>query len=956
MLGPLFKDVLGYSEDRLRWAQPVEISFGRERKTKEADLVVYHDNKPVVTVEAKRPTESLQRAIGQVDSYAFALQTPYSVLTNGKHFMLRGYYSFNSRLNVIDDAVADLETQRWTRVQNLISSDNIASSMSEPSEPVRSIDEEKIRDYRRFFRKLHNEIRDRDKLDPAAAFDELSKLLFLKAAEDEWSRKRGRSRAVLTQEKIEEWEELGRAPQMVTDWFRAAITELFPDIFESDPRIGLSTTTLKELLSTMKPFHVRNGEVDVKGRAFEEFLPSQLRGKGLGQFFTPRPIVDFMVNMAGVSTHDIVVDFACGSGGFLIKAFEQMQQSVEQYPDGILRRLGITRDEMLKTIKEHQLFGIDAEPRAARTAKMNMLMWGDGDRVVRGNALDTKDFRGKPYDATEYDPQTPESGCTLILANPPFGSKEKDKDILRRYELGSKQQDRKSEKTEILFLERGLRMLRPEGRMLIVIPQGIMSGSSNARVRDLIHSEAEVRAVVSLPTHTFVQSGVPTVNTCVLFVQKFTSEKKAIYDEKTAGLDIAEIRELLRTDSDFDYPIFMGSAEFIGYEPSGRMTDGPGEPTDLDLLLADFEHQADITTPDVDVFAFASEHYKDKPMRKKDQVVRGTTKGLKTSFVVQFSKTEERLDPPFYLLRYQAGELLESLPTLVDRVKPAGQRFKPESEEQLDAEYPIVSVSSDGKVTLGEYRLGEQFNPKYVYKRLAAGNIVYNPSRANIGSIGVVPKELDGALASPEYVVFDTRKTDPNYLVDLLRSPFYRMYIDVVSTGSIRDRLYYRDLKQLRVPKVPGHVQEAVVAFSQGVERSTDALTHQITSQRSRLTASLHGLVTDPNGESIDDVAQTQSTDPASKFEELAEQWILDRPRGADIAQSMMHPAYQQIIGMGESAIRPILARLQRKSEHWFWALYAITGENPVPSKDEGRIKKMAESWINWGRERGYVA
>ena len=140
----------------------------------------------------------------------------------------------------------------------------------------------------------------------------------------------------------------------------------------------------------------------------------------------------------------------------------------------------------------------------------------------------------------------------------------------------------------MLFIEKGLKLLRPEGRMLIVLPQGILSGQSNGRVRDLIHSQAEIRAIVSLPTHTFVQSGVPTVNTCVLYVQKFTDEKKQLYDARTGGLSDLEIRHLLRTDPDFDYPIFMGTAEFIGYEPSGRMIVSSGEKTDLDLIYEDF--------------------------------------------------------------------------------------------------------------------------------------------------------------------------------------------------------------------------------------------------------------------------------------------------------------------------------------------------------------------------------
>ena len=107
LLAPLFKDILGYPAKDLEWARAVKMPMGRSVLTKQADLVVTRGNKPLITVEAKRPTESVQSALDQVDSYAFALKTPYSVITNGKHLVLRGYYSFNSRINVIDDSVDD---------------------------------------------------------------------------------------------------------------------------------------------------------------------------------------------------------------------------------------------------------------------------------------------------------------------------------------------------------------------------------------------------------------------------------------------------------------------------------------------------------------------------------------------------------------------------------------------------------------------------------------------------------------------------------------------------------------------------------------------------------------------------------------------------------------------------------------------------------------------------------
>jgi len=942
LLHPLFRDTLGYPEDELDWAVPVQMSLGREKKTKEADLVAKYKGRNVITVEAKKPTEPIQAHMGQLDSYAFHLQTPYSIITNGRQFILRGYYSFNSRINVIDESVDGLISDKWKKLNSLISFKNIQSTLAEPSLPIAAPDEGKIRDYRRFFRRIHNTIRDRDKLDPGAAFDELSKLLFLKAAEDDWlSRKR--AKPVLSPEKILEWETLGKetAQNLVNEWFAAATEELFPGVFGDQPQINLSPSTLAMVLQDMSSFHIKGGDVDVKGRAFEEFLPSQLRGEGLGQFFTPRPIVNFMADLASISIHDVVADFACGSGGFLIKAFEQMDRGVEQLPEGTLRRMGTTRVELLEDIKTNQIFGIDAEPRAARTAKMNMLMWGDGKKVVRGNALDDKDQAGNPYELTEYNPKNQGSGCTIILANPPFGSREKDGDILRRYALGGETQDKKSAKTEILFIEKGLKLLRPEGKMLIVLPQGLMSGVNNARVRDYIHGQAEVRAVVSLPTHAFVQSGVPTVNTCVLFVQKFAEDKKALFDERAEGLSATEIRKMLRTDPEFDYSIFMGTAEFVGFEPSGRSIVEVGEKTDLDFLLEDFANKDTIVSPDVDLLEFSTRFYGEKSFRRKDQTVRGTVKGLKTAFSIHLSETEDRLDPPYYLFRSQSSSILKVLRPIGDRIIEVKDRLKVATDEDKDQEFAFASVSSDGSVTVDEIVRGEEFGPGYKPKKVSVKDFIYNPMRINIGSIGLVPDVSKDVITSPDYVVFRATGINPSYLLALLRSPFYRMYIDVISTGSIRDRLYFEDLRTLRIPDATKTEQSFVAEFGRRVAEQNRSLFGEIRSQQARVTDGLHDLVRGA-------CAAGEEVPVEQAFRLLADKWKRETAIMSSVTKKIRHPAYREIIALGPKVVPLILAELRERPDHWFAALEEITGQNPVSDVDRLDIEKATLSWLGW--------
>jgi type I restriction enzyme M protein len=89
-------------------------------------------------------------------------------------------------------------------------------------------------------------------------------------------------------------------------------------------------------------------------------------------------------------------------------------------------------------------------------------------------------------------------------------------------------------------------------------------------------------------------------------------------------------------------------------------------------------------------------------------------------------------------------------------------------------------------------------------------------------------------------------------------------------------------------------------------------------------------------------------------FNSLVRQWEQERPRGADLSDMVIHEAYQRIIGMGSRAIPLLLGELERKPGHWFWALYSITGENPVPEESQGNLQAMADAWLEWGRQRGY--
>lgn len=98
-----------------------------------------------------------------------------------------------------------------------------------------------------------------------------------------------------------------------------------------------------------------------------------------------------------------------------------------------------------------------------------------------------------------------------------------------------------------------------------------------------------------------------------------------------------------------------------------------------------------------------------------------------------------------------------------------------------------------------------------------------------------------------------------------------------------------------------------------------------------------------------------KTTEIETTFLELAEQWRQETGMLSVTSKISMHPAYQRIIGMGQPVIPLILRELEREPDHWFWALTAITGENPIKPEQRGRLNEMAQAWIEWGRENGYT-
>ena len=269
--------------------------------------------------------------------------------------------------------------------------------------------------------------------------------------------------------------------------------------------------------------HVPMEDRDTKGDLYEYMLAKIASAGQNGQFRTPRHIIRLMVEMVAPKPNDIVCDPACGTAGFLVATGEYLR---EHNPE-------IFRDEKLKQHFHHALFhGFDFDNTMLRIGSMNMLLHG----------VENPDIRYR--DSLAQDHAGEEEKYTLVLANPPFaGSLD--------YENCAKdlQQIVKTKKTELLFLALFLRLLKPGGRAAVIVPDGVLFGSSNAHktLRKILVEDQKLDAVISLPGGVF--KPYAGVSTAILLFAKTNSggtDHVWFYDVDADGMSLDDKRtELL---------------------------------------------------------------------------------------------------------------------------------------------------------------------------------------------------------------------------------------------------------------------------------------------------------------------------------------------------------------------------------------------------------------------------
>jgi len=542
----------------------IEIIVPRRTPSDRADIVVYEDDeltKPFIVIECKRDGISqaeFNQAIEQSRGNRASLGAPFAGVVSGitRHFLdYTNYGAEEKEKNIISDLPIRYGKPPEFRFVK-----------GERNKDLKRVSRDELRSA---IRRCHQTLWEGGKRSPIAAFGEFSKIIFVKIRDEINT---DEHKPYSFQRKTSE------TPEMLADRVYSLYNiekrdepEVFKGSIEVQPRV------MAQVVEHIAAINFNKTELDTKGVAFEEFMGGFFKGD-FGQYFTPREIIAFCVQMLQPSNKDLVIDPACGSGGFLLYALDYVRDTADRKFPRHKTDQQLEHFRHWHNFAEKNLFGIEINEELMRVAKMNMIVHDDGHANITGH--DALDFIGEIKKDSKDKERMDYGKFDLVLTNPPFGSvvkaSENAENFLKQFELlkylnksttgttpdesasgefsatrGAKAvKQRASVKTEILFLERVFHFLREgTGRASVVVPDGILTNASLQGVRDWLMKRFEIQAVVSLPQFAF-QHYDAGVKASVIFLRKRATDE---------------------TPSD-DEAIFMAQAANIGYGTTGSPT------------------------------------------------------------------------------------------------------------------------------------------------------------------------------------------------------------------------------------------------------------------------------------------------------------------------------------------------------------------------------------------------
>jgi type I restriction enzyme M protein len=794
----LLKD-LGYRDAEIvpkGSIQELRIPRGRARELYRPDFLIKAGGRPRWIIDAKATNERIEDYTYQCAGYALLINRKYRdrparfyLLTNG---LLTRVYVWDQEEAVLSLHFADVVdgNSKYEALKALLGAAHARNGWSDATQEPdggHALHRPTMDAVKRMFLRCHNIIWKAEKLSVQAAFVEFAKLLFVKLWEDRKLRDNpttleliGRgdplpssavrfSRHWVTQQQAHEPNPVGALFRHLVEALEREIAERRRKrIFDPDERLNVSASTAKRIVEEMEHSYLFGIDEDLNGRMFEAFLTATMRGRDLGQYFTPRSIVKLMTRLGKLQARrdhvDRVIDGCCGTGGFLIEALTEMRRQV--YDNTSLS--GPERTHLLNDVANEAIFGIDAgrDPAIARIARINMYLHGDGgSRVYQADALR---YPPEPSNADSVEVQRDVQELKKLivdgllfdvcLTNPPFSmgysaNVPDEQEILETYELtraGGRTRD--ALRSSVMFIEQYARLLKPGGRLLTVIDDSVLGGQKWAFVRDFIRTQFLIRAIISLHGDAFQGSGA-RVKTSVLYLIKKMREDDAqpaafVYESRYVGLDDV----VLKTR-----PSVAAAARAAAIQ-------------ETDEIAGAFDH-------------FLS--------------------GQHGPWIVPADRLNGRLDAKA-LLPWSVDALLPQWSAAGVESGILGDLVRPVDDAvtlQPDTRYTFLKVLYAGHAEKGETALGNEISSRV--GRAQPNDIVVSHINAVNQATCVIPSGMEHLLVSGEYTVLRLRdgvRADPFYIRSVLRSTAVIAEWLSRASGSGRTRVDWEILRAQRIP------------------------------------------------------------------------------------------------------------------------------------------------------------
>lgn len=614
------------------------------------------------------------------------------------------------------------------------------------------------------FDECHNYIYANDGLLNDKIFSEMVKLLVVKL-HDEQHAKHGTLAFGITAREYRKI--LAHQPSALEKRIRqlfASIRKQYRGLFPDDA-IQLKPLTLAFVVGRLQYISLTHTPGDIKGEAFQAFVYRHQRGDR-GEFFTPHPIVRLAVEMIAPQPHERVIDPACGSGGFLIQAINYIQRT---QPD--LAHAGYA---------QQRVAGIEFNPDVARSAMVQLaFQGGTGAEIMCANAL--------------LEDETLAGAFDIVLTNPPFGSKGKvtDQKILQAYLLARRWNKTPTDEWEatptmlagqspdILFIEKCLNLLRPGGRMAIVLPDGILQNVSHSYIRFWMRAQAHILAVVSLPQEAFVPYGTG-IKTSLVVLQKLPAHNPRA--------------------------CFMARMQRMGYDVKGQ----PIYRRDPAGRLLTTPAGLPIVDDDVEKIATAFTAFQRNAFKSDADPI----------FVVPASQLNSRLDAEHYrpddqkLIAHLKSIGAQPLGKLAD-ILTASDDFRLASDCAIRY-IAIADVDARTMQVVSQQIMPAHQAPSRATYRVRAGDIITATSGASTGTprhaTALITADEDGAICSNGLAVLrNIRGVAPLFLLAYMRTDFFLRQVRRLMTGHAIPAISTEDLAQVLVP-IPAQSVQAKIA------------------------------------------------------------------------------------------------------------------------------------------------